>query len=162
MGDLGKGQYVGSEIPSAIIEQLVPLADLLTPNQFEVEKIIGKNIDYSIELPLQLQERFDLSKQAIIITGGDDTSENTLITNTIIQDGKFSTVSSKKINLYPPGTGELFTAHTYLSMLRGNTLKDAVSVSGDILSAVILKMFNDNKIDFEIEDILYSMDFQNR
>ena len=158
MGDTDKGQYVEPDVPDAIIEHLVPLADMLTPNQFEAERIVKKQIDNVEDIVQLLQERVDLSKQKIVITGGDfDVSRKDLIDNCIVENKNCDIIKTRKIDLHPPGTGELFTAHLCLSMLRGMKLRDAVTLSGDILSAVLLKMFNDNRTEFELRDILFSM-----
>lgn len=158
MGDTDKGQYVESDVPKALVEYLVPLADLLTPNQFEVENIINKPIDTIKNIPRLLADNFDLSKQKIVITSGiSDVSRTDLIYNCIVENKNCDIIKTKKIDLHPAGTGELFTAHLYLSILRGMKLRDAVSISADILSTVLLKMYNKNKTDFELEDILFSM-----
>ena len=158
MGDTDKGQYVEPDVPNAIIQHLVPLADMLTPNQFEAERIVKKQIDNVEDIVQLLQERVDLSKQKIVITGGDfDVSRKDLIDNCIVENKNCDIIKTRKIDLHPPGTGELFTAHLCLSILRGMKLRDAVTLSGDILSAVLLKMFNDNRTEFELRDILFSM-----
>jgi len=158
MGDTDKGQYVEPDVPNAIIEHLVPLADLLTPNQFEAERIINKQIGDVENIALSLREQFDLSKQKIVITGGGfDGLRKDLIYNCIVENKNCDIIKTRKIDLHPPGTGELFTTHLYLSMLRGMKLRDAVALSGDILSAVLLKMLNDSRTEFELKDILFSM-----
>ena len=48
MGDVGRGFYVKPDIPSIFRDELVPLADIVTPNQFELEALSGidiRNID---------------------------------------------------------------------------------------------------------------------
>ena len=41
MGDTGKGLYVKPDIPGIFIKKLVPLADIVTPNHFELEVLTG-------------------------------------------------------------------------------------------------------------------------
>ena len=41
MGDVGRGFYVKPDIPGIFISDLVPLADIITPNQFELEALTG-------------------------------------------------------------------------------------------------------------------------
>jgi pyridoxine kinase len=43
MGDTGKGLYVKPDIPEIFKNELVPLADIVTPNQFELETLTGIN-----------------------------------------------------------------------------------------------------------------------
>ena len=41
MGDLDQGLYVAREVPDLMAEHAVPLADIVTPNQFELELLTG-------------------------------------------------------------------------------------------------------------------------
>jgi pyridoxine kinase len=41
MGDVGRGFYVKPDIPDMFKNELVPLADIITPNQFELEALTG-------------------------------------------------------------------------------------------------------------------------
>ncbi|GHV94705.1 pyridoxal kinase PdxY [Spirochaetia bacterium] len=41
MGDTGKGFYVKPDIPGIFKDELIPLADIVTPNQFELEALTG-------------------------------------------------------------------------------------------------------------------------
>ena len=41
MGDVGRGFYVKPDIPDIFTNELVPLADIVTPNQFELEALSG-------------------------------------------------------------------------------------------------------------------------
>lgn len=158
MGDTDKGQYVEQDIPNAIIEHLVPIADLLTPNQFEAEKIIGKTLSNIEDINRLLQERFDLSRQQIVITSyGFDAYRKDQAYNCIVEKNIHEITKTQMIDLHPPGTGELFTTHLYAAMLRGTKLRDAVALAGDILSTVLLKMFNEGRKEFELQDVLFSV-----
>jgi pyridoxine kinase len=41
MGDTGRGFYVKPDIPGIFKDELLPLADIVTPNQFELEALTG-------------------------------------------------------------------------------------------------------------------------
>lgn len=41
MGDVGRGFYVKPDIPDIFKKELVPLADIVCPNQFELEALTG-------------------------------------------------------------------------------------------------------------------------
>jgi pyridoxine kinase len=45
MGDTGRGFYVKSDIPNMFKNDLLPLADIVTPNQFELEALTGVEIN---------------------------------------------------------------------------------------------------------------------
>ncbi len=42
MGDVGRGFFVGDGIPEMYRDRIVPMADIITPNQFELEFLTGK------------------------------------------------------------------------------------------------------------------------
>ena len=44
MGDYGRGVFVRPELPELIAAQAVPQADILTPNQFELELLTGQTV----------------------------------------------------------------------------------------------------------------------
>lgn len=158
MGDKGKGLYVPEDVPKAIIEYLVPLADILTPNQFEAEIIIDNSISSPDSIMQQLEKQLDLSRQEIIITGCEfNSKKDDFIYNCIFGKSTGRAIRAKKINVHPPGTGELFTAHTYLSLLQKKSMEQAVMLAGDILSATLQKMWSENRKEFELNDILFSM-----
>jgi pyridoxine kinase len=41
MGDVGRGFYVKPEIPAIFKDEVIPLSDIVTPNQFELEALTG-------------------------------------------------------------------------------------------------------------------------
>lgn len=44
MGDEGRGIFVRPDIPAFFAERLLPVADILTPNQFELELLSGRTV----------------------------------------------------------------------------------------------------------------------
>lgn len=158
MGDKGKGFYVSKGVPEAMIKHLVPLADILTPNQFEAQIIIDKNITSLDGIMQQFGKQLDLSRQEIIITGCNfDNKKDNFIYNCIFGKTAGRAIKAKKINVHPPGTGELFTAHMYLVLLQNKSMEQAVMLAGDILSATLQNMWGESRREFELNDILFSM-----
>jgi pyridoxine kinase len=45
MGDVGRGFYVKPDIPDMFKNELLPLSDIITPNQFELEALTGVEIN---------------------------------------------------------------------------------------------------------------------
>jgi pyridoxine kinase len=59
MGDVGRGFYVKPDIPDIFKNELVPLADIVCPNQFELEALTGitvKNADDAVKAIKLLHE----------------------------------------------------------------------------------------------------------
>lgn len=50
MGDVGRGFYVREGIPEFMRDVVVPAADVLTPNQFELEFLVGRTVSTVTDL----------------------------------------------------------------------------------------------------------------
>ncbi len=158
MGDTDKGQYVPADIPEAILTHLVPLADLLTPNQFEATRMLQHTTAAAEDIIGQLRQRFDLQRQKVVITSYEfDQPERDFVYKCAVAGNSSEIIKTRKINLHPAGTGELFTAHLHRSMLRAVNFTEAVQLAGDTVSATLEKMFSENRTEFELQDILFSM-----
>ncbi|MDP9111175.1 MAG: bifunctional hydroxymethylpyrimidine kinase/phosphomethylpyrimidine kinase [Candidatus Eremiobacteraeota bacterium] len=67
IGDYKKGLFVSEETARAIREWLLPLAQIITPNRFEAEVLLGAG-DPSMSEFAYLNGIYDLGPQAVIIT----------------------------------------------------------------------------------------------
>ncbi len=68
IGDYQKGLYVSSETARAIRDFLLPLAQIVTPNRFEAEVLLGVAGDKSAGEHTFLNGLFDLGPEAVVIT----------------------------------------------------------------------------------------------
>ena len=158
MGDIDKGQYVPTEIPDAMIEHLIPLADILTPNHFEAERIINAKIHKLENATQLLEQKFNLSKQKIVITSFNfDQADTDFVYKFIIENAIPNLIKTPKIDLHPAGTGELFTAHLYLSLLEHKNFIDAAQTSANRVSNTLLNMLHEGRKEFELKDIILFM-----
>jgi len=67
IGDFQKGLYVSEETARAIRDLLLPMAQILTPNRFEAEVLIGGG-DPAMSEHAYLNKLFDLGPESIAIT----------------------------------------------------------------------------------------------
>jgi pyridoxine kinase len=85
IGDYQKGLYVSAETARAIRDYLMPLAQVVTPNRFEAEVLLGLAGDENAAEHTFLNGMFDLGPQAVIITSYERDAEKhrlkTLFTN---------------------------------------------------------------------------------
>jgi pyridoxine kinase len=163
MGDIVPGLYVPTDVPQAIIEQLIPLADLITPNQFEFQQITGKPAVHIDEMAQQLNQLVNTLPKQVVITGCYlSTTEKNMLDICVAETNTLYLFNSPKIPVNPPGTGELFTAHLLLSMFEGADLRSAASSSATILSTVLLKMHEESRREFDLSDLLFSLSITGR
>ncbi|MGI9482032.1 MAG: PfkB family carbohydrate kinase [Hyphomicrobiales bacterium] len=100
MGDSDKGLYIPEDAATAVRDLLVPLADIITPNRFELEWLSGST---------GIQEgAAKLAPPAVIVTSAEQTSNT--ITNLFIECGKSRSIESRYFPGIPNGTGDLFAA----------------------------------------------------
>lgn len=103
MGDYPKGLYLPEEVAKAIAAELVPAADLLTPNLFEFERLCGRAFNDAESL-----QRAALAFGAPIAVTSTPLSEGLGIL--LAHDGALYQAGSPKLASAPNGAGDLFAA----------------------------------------------------
>ncbi len=123
MGDVGRGIFVRPEIPDVMRDHVVPQANILTPNQFELELLTGRtvtNFETAIEAANALRARMR-PEAIVVITSFEriDAALNTIEVLAVSSQGVW-VVTTPKIPLDPPrnGTGDCIAA-----LLLGHYLK---------------------------------------
>lgn len=118
MGDVGRGFFVRPGLPEFIKEHAVPAADLMTPNQFELEYLTGRTVatlDDALAATAQLRAR---GPRLILVTSLTRT-EAAADTIEMLVDGDDGAwlVATPRLALEPPPSGSgdataaLFLAH---------------------------------------------------
>jgi pyridoxine kinase len=138
MGDVGRGVFVRPEIPDVMKNQVTPVADVVTPNQFELELLTGKTVKTlqdALEAATILRQHIRQDGPKIVLITSllrDDAPANTIETLAVADEGAFL-VSTPLIPLEPPrnGTGDLIAALFFGNYLKtkdiGKSLTDSVS-----------------------------------
>lgn len=133
MGDTGPGLYVPEAIAAIFRDRLLPLADIATPNQFELGYLGGTEVASLADFD-GIRARLNLAPQAQIIGTGcvlAETPEGE-IESVIIgpngPDGRPSLTrhAAKRLPIAVSGTGDLFTGLVIAGLGRGKTLPQAV------------------------------------
>ncbi len=68
MGDVGRGFFVRPGIPELFRDHVVPRADLVTPNQFELEFLVGRSIGAQDDLLRAAQELRSQGPSVVLVT----------------------------------------------------------------------------------------------
>jgi pyridoxine kinase len=117
MGDVGRGVFVRPEIPEIMASLSVPAADILTPNQFELELLTGssvKTLEDALQAARALRKKLNPNGPRIVILTSltrDDALPNVIEVLTVTDDAAYL-IATPKIALEPPrnGTGDTITA----------------------------------------------------
>ncbi|MGJ8526260.1 Pyridoxal kinase PdxY [Halomonadaceae bacterium LMG 33818] len=115
MGDVGRGMFVRPGIPEFMKRRAVPHANIITPNQYEFEYLVGHSLvdtEDAIRAARQLLEQ-DNELQCVVITSlaTPDVSEERLRTLAVKRDRAYY-VEAPRISLepLPNGMGDTFSA----------------------------------------------------
>ncbi len=121
LGDTHKGLYVGEGVARAIRDRLVPLADGLTPNAFELGWLTASEIR---DLSAARRACRALAGKSVIVTSLPD--GETELTTALIEDERVLWVTRPKQDHVPHGTGDLLTGLLAGSLAQGHALKDSL------------------------------------
>ncbi|XP_034042473.1 pyridoxal kinase-like [Thalassophryne amazonica] len=148
MGDQGV-MYVPENLLPVYRDKVVPLADIITPNQFEAELLTGRKIETEQDAVEVMDLLHQMGPETVVLTNTDVPSaegDNFLVafgSQTIMKpDGK---KTSQKIRMDIPrvdavfvGTGDLFAAMLLAwTQLHPNDLKTACEKTVSVIQHVI-------------------------
>lgn len=121
LGDEGKGLYVKPEVAAAIRDTLVPQADLVAPNRFELGWLCGTETPETAEAAAKLARR--LGKPALVssIPGGTDEI------GVLYADGEDAWLAvHERVDTAPNGTGDVLTALFAAHLIEGQPPEKAL------------------------------------
>ena len=127
MGDTGKGFYVKPDIPAMFCAELIPLADIVTPNQFELEAITGIRPQSLEEAKKALDALHQKGPGVALVTSYRD-----MTANDSASEARISMLASDKTGLYRITTPEL-------------PLGQGLAGAGDLTASVFLSRYLETK-----------------
>jgi pyridoxine kinase len=146
MGDVGRGFYVSPDIPDMLRREVVPRADIITPNQFELEALTGiktASLDGAVEA---IEALHKAGPNVVLVTSyrqgqtsgaldpqnssGSESPDSGDGGRGEIQSGEIEMLVSNGREIYSVRTPELYFED--LSMMAG---------SGDLTTAVFLSRY---------------------
>jgi pyridoxine kinase len=111
MGDLGRGMFVRPGIPEFMRDEVVPAADLVTPNHFELDFLADSTTGTLAELLAAVDRVRAAGPDVVLVTSVllDDTPEDRLDMVVVSADGAWRT-RTPRLSVSPQGAGDLTTA----------------------------------------------------
>lgn len=107
MGDAGKGLYVSAEVAEALVSELTPRADLITPNAWELERLSGRTVRDADEAREAAQR---LGKPTLVssVPCGDESNPEIGV---VYADAREAWLAAhERAPTAPNGTGDLLVA----------------------------------------------------
>jgi len=121
MGDVGRGFYVKPDIPDMFKKELVPLADIVCPNQFELEALTGINTAKLENAVKAINTIHEMGPSIVLVTSFKEK-------NGELSSPELSMLASDKGNIYRVTTVEL-------------PLGNGVAGTGDMTTSVFLSRY---------------------
>lgn len=127
MGDDQPGLYVPREIADIFRDRLLPLADIASPNPFEVAWLTGKPVSELADIPRVAQALHMAPGAELIVTGCRlrETAPG-MLESVILGPGGLSRHPVPHLPVALAGTGDLFAGLITAALARGRSLPQAV------------------------------------
>jgi pyridoxine kinase len=138
MGDAGRGFFVRPGIPRFIKEVAVPAADIITPNQFELEFLTGLEVGDLYEALEAADEARRLGPETVLTTSlrRRDADADTIDMLAVSGEGAWL-VQTPMLALEVNGAGDATAALFLARLLRGATPAEALSMTASAVYAVL-------------------------
>ncbi len=123
LGDAGRF-YVHHQTYTSIRDDLVPFADIVTPNRFELAFLAGGDYTAMADNAALVEAARSLGRPEVVVTSafaGDGETGNLLVT-----PGRAELVAHRAVERAPHGTGDLLAALYLGHRLGGSTPRDAL------------------------------------
>jgi pyridoxine kinase len=140
IGDVGRGVFVRAGIPEFMTGCAVPAADVLTPNQFELEHLTGRSITM-LRCALEAVDCVHgLGPQAVLVTSlhTRDTPDDMIDLLASDESGRFR-VRTPRLPIVVNGAGDAIAAVFFLHYLTTGSAAKALSFAASSIFAVIKK-----------------------
>jgi len=128
MGDRGRGMFVAPGIPEFMRDEVVPRADVVTPNHFELDFLAGRPTATWPEVLAAVDDVRRRGPRDVLVTSVvvADSSPDTLDVLAVSDEGAWA-VTTPLLPIAPNGCGDL-TAALYLAHLRTTGLPEEALV----------------------------------
>ena len=117
MGDVGRGMFVRPGIPELMRDRVVPAADVITPNHFELDFLAGTSTSTVEELLAAVDQVRERGPRTVLVTSvlTEETPQDQVDVVAVSEEGAWS-VRTPLLPISPNGCGDV-TAAVFLAHL---------------------------------------------
>ena len=133
LGDDPGGLYIAEDAATAIRDTLLPLADLVTPNRFELEWLSGVGVRSAADA---VRAARSLARPMVLATSAPASSGDEL-TNLLVENAKAWSAVVGRREAVPHGIGDLVAALVLGHLLRSRPAPEALALATAGIEAVI-------------------------
>ena len=140
IGDVDRGIYVRQGIPDFMKNKAVPVADIITPNQFELDYLSGCSSKTLKQTRDAVRAVHDLGPRAILVTSlhTEETPEDAIDLLASDKSGSFL-LRTQKLALTVNGAGDMIAALFFALYLRSGDVGEALSRAASSVFGILAK-----------------------
>ena len=140
IGDVGRGVFVRPGIPEFMREKAVPAADIITPNQFELDYLSRRDSRTLQEARDAIKAVHDLGPRAILVTSlHTDATPDDAIDLLASDDSGVFLVRTPRLAISINGAGDAIAALFFAHYLRTGKIREALSRAASSIFGVLAK-----------------------
>jgi len=138
MGDVGRGMYVAEGIPEFLRDKVVPKADIVTPNQYELDYLAGRETHTLADLLEAVDILIAQGPHTVLVTSAvaDDTPDDRISMVAATADEAWL-VSTPLIDQVFTGSGDVTSAVFFAHLLATGRLDEALRNTANIVYSVL-------------------------
>ncbi len=138
LGDVGRGFFVAPGIPELMRDAVVPQAQVITPNQFELEYLTGRRVRGLDDVVAAAHAARALGPETVLVTSVDvdDREPGTLDLVVATGDGTWR-VTTPRLDGVFQGAGDLTAAVFLARLLQSGDPADAAARTASVVFGVL-------------------------
>lgn len=137
MGDVGRGFYVAPGIPEFLRDRVIPAADIVVPNQFELDFLTGRETTTLAGLLDAADALRATGPDIVLVTSAvtDDAGDDQI--SMLVVSDEAHLVTTPRFDRSFTGSGDLTAATFLASILAGKSLADALARTANVVYSVL-------------------------
>ena len=155
MGDSHLGIFVADPVVACFRDTLVPLADLLTPNQFELGLITHSQPASWHAIEAAAAKVRAVRGAQLVVTGCalPDTPDGAL-ENILFEGDTHVRLASPRVPIVPVGTGDLFTGLLTANLARNRLLADAARNAAAVVHDILERTISAGEKEIQLANVI--------
>ncbi len=119
IGDVGRGIFVRPGIPEFMRDQAVPAADIITPNQFEIDYLSGIETNTVAALKKAILAVQNIGPKVILVTSVEtDVTPSDSVDLVVGEGGRFWAIRTPRLSVNVNGAGDAIAALFFVHYAR--------------------------------------------
>ena len=134
----GGAALLADDAVATVKNELVPLADVLTPNLPEAERLTGLTIDSAAKMEEAAVALHALGAKNVLIKGGHETGDDQARDFVLLADGRsFWLTAPRYDTVRTHGTGDTLSSCITAELAKGKDVESAIRLAKDYVTSAI-------------------------